>query len=104
MSNNKEEHGIILDLLREMRDDVKDVKTDINEIKIMDAEQNLQLAEHMRRTAANEKMIEIIKDEIIPSCKEELTPKPRDWSKFLRLGAYIVGTIVGVGATIYKLF
>lgn len=50
------------EILKEIRSDIKDIKTDIHEIKILDATQNASLEAHMQRTALNEKRIEKLED------------------------------------------
>ncbi len=49
-------------LLLELRDDVKAIRNDVNEIKILDAAQNAHLEAHMARTKANEERIQRLED------------------------------------------
>jgi len=37
-------------LLLELREDIRDIKKDVNDIKVLDAVQNEQLAYHIKRT------------------------------------------------------
>lgn len=50
------------EILNEIRSDIKEIKKDINEIKILDASQNASLDAHMARTLLNEKRIEKLED------------------------------------------
>ena len=49
-------------LLLEVRDDIKMIKNDINDIKVLDATQNAHLEAHMARTRANEDRIKRLED------------------------------------------
>lgn len=50
------------ELLLEIRSDVKEIRREISDIKVLDAVQNTQLAEHMRRTETNEHRIKELED------------------------------------------
>lgn len=49
-------------LLLELRDDVKAIRQDVNDIKVLDATQNAHLEAHMARTKANEDRIQRLED------------------------------------------
>ena len=51
---------LIINRLEMVHEDVKECKTKLNDVEKLDAVQNAQLAEHMRRTAAAEKRIDKI--------------------------------------------
>lgn len=58
---------LILDILKETREDVRDIKQKTEEIEKLDAIQNEQLREHMRRTEASEKRIDRLEDRELKS-------------------------------------
>lgn len=57
-----EETKLILEISKEIQADVKNCQKRLYSIEQMDAVQNSQLEEHMRRSVANEKRLEKIED------------------------------------------
>lgn len=49
-------------LIQEIREDIRDIKQSVQKIELLDAVQNAQLIEHMRRTEANEKRLQLLED------------------------------------------
>lgn len=49
-------------IIHEIRDDIKDIKKDVEAIKLLDVKQNASLEAHMQRTELNEKRIEKLED------------------------------------------
>lgn len=53
-------------LLNKILDKQDEIKADITEIKIVQAEQKIVLDEHMKRSLSNEEAVNILKSEILP--------------------------------------
>lgn len=53
---------LIITRLEEVHTDVKECREKLNEIEKLDAVQNQQLAEHMRRTEASEKRLDKVEE------------------------------------------
>jgi len=95
-----EQNDLMIEILKELRDDMKDVKEDIGEIKVQDAEQNAQLREHIRRSEAAELRLDKLEDVIIPEIVKKLTPKPLLTKINITWGVVTLSTIVGIIAKV----
>jgi len=57
-------NDIIIKELQELRQDVRLIGTDIVDLKVIQGQNKVILQEHIRRTEANERLIETVKGEI----------------------------------------
>ena len=89
------DNDLMLEILKELREDMKDVKVDINEIKLGDIIQNQQLSDHMKRTELAEQRIEKL---------EKLHIKePINWRAVITWTVGIASTISATAYTISKM-
>jgi hypothetical protein len=68
-SNSDENRAILQENLSRVHNKLDSITADISDIKIMDAVQNLQLGEHMRRSDLLEKRVEQVNARIDPIAK-----------------------------------
>jgi len=101
-----EHDKFLIELLQEMRDDIKEIrldgkemKNDINKIKITDVLQNKQLAEHIKRTELAEANLGELKV-YIDGVLERLEPKPFNYKKTI---SWAVGLLVPIGGFLLAL-
>lgn len=98
MSNNKVS-GVdhIVQIVTELRNDMKSVKEDIHEIKITNVQHKGILDEHIRRTEINEKHIATVSDRLVPIERHTAM-----WAGAGKLVA-ILATLIAIGGTLYKI-
>lgn len=84
-------------ILLEVRSDVKQIISEINEIKVLDGIQNAQLAEHMRRSDLNEQQVHLLSAQLEP-IKSHVN---RIQGALQLVG--LIGTLIAITVGIYKL-
>ena len=95
---SKDLTDVLLEILKEIKEDLKDVKENISTIKIVQAEQAIVLEEHQKASTLNGERLNQVETEVIPKLVEKLTPKPRDYKKAIswHLGIFVtILTLVG---------
>lgn len=88
---------MILEILKEIREDNKEICKDISKIQITQAEQAIILEEHQKASSTNSIRLTKLEDDIVPEIINKLTPKSRDWKKII---SWAVGVGVGITAII----
>ena len=74
---------LMLEILKELREDVKDIKEDINEVRIIQVEQKSLITDLKKTSITNKNKIKNIEEETIPELIEDLKPKPFNWKKHI---------------------
>lgn len=94
--------NILLELSKENREDMKDVKDNIGEIHVVQAEQALILEEHQKASGGNSQRLTHLEDVIIPKLVAKLEPKPIEWKKCISWGLGSLLTISMILGVLWK--
>lgn len=89
------ESNLLLDTLRDIKDDIKTIQEDVGEIRIVQAEQAIILEEHQKASGTNSERLSKIEDEIIPKMME-IANKSVNWKKIITWALGTLATLITV--------
>lgn len=100
--SNSEMIDLLLDLVKEIREDGKETKRHLTDIKITQAEQAIILVEHQKCSQSNGDRLTHLEDEVIPRICEKIAPKPVNWKKLISWGLGVLVSISTIVITFWK--